>query len=128
MNLKKAATFLLLGSTALLGGCGETEYSAELTEKAEIVEVVYTPAQHGSAIGPTFSTSGNVGVAITSVDIPEVYAVVFQCEHGKFIIKRKDVWERAKTGAKVTVRYREEYWVTEKERRLVKYDFLGFDA
>lgn len=127
-KITTALRFSVFALTVLLGGCMKTEFSQELTEKAEIVEVVYTPSQHGSGISPGFSTKGTMVTSFTSIDIPEVFAVVFQCEHGKFIVKRKDVWEKAKIGMQVTVRYREAYKVSGKERRLVEYDFLGFDA
>ena len=105
-------------------GCYKTEYSPTLTEPATVSDSIYTPAQHGSAVGPVLNTSGNAGLAITSVDVPEAYAVVFKCQHGKFIVKRKDIWEKLQTGDKVVIQYREEYHVTDKERVLHKFDFI----
>lgn len=112
--------------TVMLGGCAKTEYSAELTEPAEIMEVVYTPSQHGSGTGMGMSMKGTMVMTVNNVNIPEVFAVVFKCEHGKFIIQRRDIWEKAKIGMKVTVHYREVYRVTDKARSLVKYDFIDF--
>jgi len=111
---------------AWLGGCAKTEYSAELTEPAEIMEVVYTPSQHGSGSGMGMTTNGTVVMTVNNVNIPEVFAVVFKCEHGKFIIKRRDIWDKAKIGMKVVVHYREVYRVTDKARTLVRYDFMDF--
>ena len=127
MNMKLIGVSALI-VIVLLGGRAKTEYSQELTENAEITEVVYTPSQHGSGVSPGISSKGTMVMSFTSINIPEVFAVVFKCGHGKFIIKRKDVWEKAKIGMHVTVRYREVYRVSGKERRLVKYDFLGFDT
>ena len=127
----KTKTALRIGVSALIVlsvlGCIKTEFSQVLTEKAEITEVVYAPSRHGSGGGFGMTTEGDLVMTLDSVDIPAVYAVVFKCEHGKFIINRKDVWEKAKVGMHVTVRYREVYKVSKKERRLVKYNFLGFD-
>lgn len=139
----KAKTMIFATIVILLitfGGCKETkiQYSKVLTESAEVVDLVYTPSNHGGGAGPSFGmTSGGdlaVGIATVSVDISEKYAVVFQCQHGKFIIesdqkKTKDLWNRLKEGQKVTVYYREVYkniYEDSKmiESHLVKYQFL----
>ncbi len=108
--------------------------SPEMTEEATVADLVYTPSNHGSDISPTMNMNGDLGVAFTSIDILERYAVVFQCQHEKFIVqsdqtKAKELWTRLKKDQKVTVRYRERYEETfddEKlvERRLKKYDFI----
>ena len=107
---------MILGSCVslimALSSYARIEYGPELTGSAEITEVAYTP---GTGITP-----------LASIDIPEVFAVVFKFKHGKIIVNRKDVWEKAKTGMAVTVHYREVYKVLGEERRLIKYDFLGF--
>ena len=110
----------------LLAGCYRVEYSDELTEQAEITEVVYTPSLHGSGVGMGMTAGGSLVVTNNSVSIPEVHAVVFECQHGKFIIKRKDMWEKAKIGMKVLIHYKEVFHVTDKSRELVKYNFLDF--
>ena len=112
----------LFASTLLLAGCEysvhEDKMSAELSESAEVADLVYTPANHGANISPTVHMTGEgdlgFGMAFTSVDIPARYAVVFQCQHGKFIIqddqvKAKELWGRLKSGQHVTVRYKEVY-------------------
>jgi len=121
-------TFTALALALVLSACEipKTEYSRVLSEPAEVTEVVYTPAQHGSAIGPTFSSSGSIGLAVTSVSTSEVHAVVFKCQHGKFIVKRKEVWEKTKPGMKGTVRYREVYRTTSKTKDLIDYRFIDF--
>ena len=109
-------------------GCEERRYSDTLTESATVVDVVYTPSSHGEGISPTVNfCDGSLGVAFTSIDVPAVYAVVFECQHGKFIVQSKDLWERMTEGLVVTVSYREVYMVDDKQgtRRLIDYDFLG---
>lgn len=104
----------------------------------------YIPSRHGSGsgIGPSIGFDGNVGIAITSVsvNIPEKYAVVYKCKHGKFISegtdqRHKDLWERFTEGDSVNVSYREVFqsYYEDKDddddldlvsRTLVDYDFL----
>lgn len=131
-------TTVLMAMLTLIG-CEETrqEESPTLFEDAVVTEVVYSPSRHGSGVGPTLDLtgSGGIGIAITSVDIPEKFAVVFQCQHGKFIVERKELWERLKEGQKVTIAYKELYVSVyddknkdgQKElvsKKLVKLDFL----
>ena len=122
----------------LISGCVETKIinSPEMTEIATVVDIVYTPSNHGSSVDPTFTLDGDVGITFTSVDIPERYAVVFECEKHKikFIIqkdqiKTKELWGRLKQGQRVTVKYRDVYEEVRDdgkliERRLKKYNFL----
>jgi hypothetical protein len=110
-------------ATVIFAACAKTEYSAELSEPATVVEVVYSPSQHGSGTG--MSMKGELSV--TSVSIPEVFATVFECQHGKFIIERKDVWQRSHVGDRVNVRYREVYKVRKGQRELVNYDFISVE-
>lgn len=113
----------LLGTSALvlaLQGCSgeetKTEMSEVLHEDGVIAETVYTPSRHGSAsgMGPTIDMDGNVGVAFThtTINIPEKYAVVFKCQHGKFIIqgpdlRHKELWQRFMPGQEVDITYKE---------------------
>lgn len=142
----KVKNYLLLlvivGLALLVAGCRYTkkEYSSVLTEDAEVVDLVYTPSRHGSGsgAGPSINMSGDVGISFVSVsvDIPEVYAIIFKCDHGKFIVqsnkheesqkikslrenlkdghhkesqKIKSLWENLKDGQKVSITYREVY-------------------
>lgn len=121
--MRKILIFLLFA----IIGCDlpRTEYSKDLEEPAVVCETVYTPATHGEAFGPTMSLSGKIGFANVDVDTAESFAVVFKCQHGKFIVKRKDIWEKVKSGDKVSVKYREVYRVVEgKDPVLVDYDFI----
>lgn len=131
--MKKSILFLLM---IFIVGCIKIkrESSGILYEQAMVVDLVYTPATHGSGISPTIDTNLDLGISFTSVDVEERYAVVFECKHGKFIVQNnqtqaKKLWNRLKEGQIVTVSYKEEFETTyddEKpiERRLIKYDFL----
>lgn len=133
----RIARVVVVCLAAILGaGCQKVviEYSDVLTEPATVVDLVFSPSRHGSGVGPTIDLTGEggIGIAITSVSIPERYAVVFQCPHGKFIIqseKAKELWKRLKVGQEVTVTYKEKYRTTYEDEKvvsriLVKYDFL----
>jgi len=136
--LRVASLLTALATVAVVvAGCQKivTEKSDILTEPATVADLVYMPSRHGSASGPTIGMTGgelSVGVAVTSVSIPEQYAVVFQCQHGKFVIqskKAKDLWNRLTVGQKVTVSYREIYKAVYEDKKLIsrsleKYDFL----
>jgi len=129
MKTKTSSLLAYFGIFAMivsLSGCFKVEYSDELTERAEITEVVYTPSQHGTGTGIGMSMKGTMVVTTTSVNIPEVFAVVFKCQHGKFIVSRREIWEKSKVGMKVVVHYKEKYHVIDNRRELVKYEFLDF--
>lgn len=136
----------------LLAGCQEVvrEYSEVLHEDALIVSVVHTPASHESQLGLTafkggpfgMDYSGNFGLRIggglqiSESEVPEKFAVVLQCQHGEFVIARKDLYQQldGHEGQTVDVAYREIYRTTYEtnegkkqivDRVLTKYDFLG---
>lgn len=115
-------SYTLALGLSLFSGCRETkiEYSPVLYEDATVVDVVYVPSRHGSGAGPTFAMDfdGNpsMGIAVTSVEIDENYAVVFKCQHGKFISegsdeRHKDLWKRMAEEMEVDVTYKEIYRV-----------------
>jgi hypothetical protein len=133
-------------------GCKETktEYSATLYENAFVSDAVYTPSKHETEIGVTAFDGGLMGVdyggnagiqigggmQISSVTVPEKFAVVFKCAHGKFIVQKASVYDQLKSaiGKTVKVAYREVYRVTYDDvdgttkviaRELADYDFLS---
>jgi hypothetical protein len=64
-------------------------------------------------------------VTYQSIDIPSKYAVIFRCQHGKFIVegtddRHKDLWQRMKKGEQVTVSYYEVYTVDRHGNRALK--------
>lgn len=109
--------------------------SGVMTEPATVVDLVYTPSSHGDGISPSITMDGKLGIQFTSIDVKSKYAVIFECQHGKFIVennqdKAKELWGRLHKGQSVTVTYREEYEEQYGEdnhikgRTLQKYDFL----
>jgi hypothetical protein len=134
----------MMGVIMLLG-CERTKNersSRAFLENAEVVDLVFTPSGHGSGsgVGPSINMNGGLGISFVSVsvDIPEVYSIIFECEHGKFIVqsnkhkeseKIKELWSKLKKNQKVVVTYYEVYKNTYdgdklKESHLVKYDFI----
>ncbi len=92
---------------ALLTGC--TDWGPVVTEPAEVDSLAFVPEGHGTGTG--FSSSGNV--AVTFVDVPARYAVVFRCQHGKFVVqgadeRHKNLWQRLREHDPVTVYFRQE--------------------
>lgn len=116
------------------GSNTKTELSPELTEAATVFDLIYTPANHGSGVSPTFDFDGNVGLEFTSIDVKQKYVVIFECQHGKFIIEENQdnaerLWKKLKKNQAVTIKYKEIYEVTYEEgkppRRVLKdFDFL----
>lgn len=136
IGLLLVGVLLLVMSLMFMTGCMRwaDETSAVMTEPAVVDDVVFAPSRHGSDVSPTINMNGKIGFAITSVNVPEKYAVVFRCQHGKFIVEGTDaqhkrLWEKMVEGQSVTVSYREKYRVTyeddkEIERVLTGYNFL----
>jgi hypothetical protein len=127
-NLK--VLFLLVALFLVFVACGpynrtEKEYTAILEEDATVVDLVYTPSRHGSDVGIGLTTGGDLSITPVSINIPEKYAIVFKCQHGKFIIdcntqERKKLWNDLDEGQKVRVKYKEAWLITyrvEKKQR-----------
>jgi len=118
----------------LFFACEQVQFSEVMTEQGCVEQTIFTPSSHGTGVGPSFH-NGEIGLAITSIDVPEIYAVVFHCQHGKFVIqggseKYKVLWSKLKSGDLVTISYREVYMVDlkAKTKRLIKYDFMDANA
>ena len=141
--MRKILLIFVILLISFVSGCeyntSEIVESDILHEDAEVVDVVYVPSRHGSDISPTVTTDadGNLQVGITtvSVTIPEKYAVVFRCQHGKFIVegtdqRHKDLWSKFTGGEKVDVSYKEVYkkyyHVVDKERSLIKTELIDY--
>jgi hypothetical protein len=128
--MKKSLIVLAL---VLLAGCYRTERTGIMHEDASVEDTIFQPSQHGS--GTAYDLTGKGGLSVTSVDIPEKYALIFKCQHGKFVIqgtgeRYKALWKRLSKGQKVDVSYQEVYRVYKSDdgkqpgRVLEKYDFL----
>ncbi len=134
-----------------LTGCREVkeEFSDTLHEDAVVSDAVYTPSRHDTQLDYTATDVGPVGIGyggdigirvggglqINTVEVPEKFAVVFKCQHGQFIVTKKNVYDNLKDhiGETVDVAYREVYravYDTKDNERilisraLVDYDFL----
>ena len=135
---------ILIVLFSVFSACGPynrtyNEPSQVLEEDALVVDLAYTPSRHGDGSGVGITTSGDVAIVSTSVDIPEKYAIVFKCQHGKFIIEcntpeRKKLWMDLDEGQKVKVLYKEMWKATYRiyksektllARRLKDYWFLN---
>ena len=133
MNIRYAAIWIGVVTLSVFGtDCTSVERSEPMKEDVVVADVVYTPSRHGSGmgVGPVMGSQGGMTVVVTSIDIPEVKAVVFQCKHGKFIIRDSELWERLKEGQEAVALYQEVYDVKRKggevkERKLVKYHLLN---
>lgn len=135
-------------------GCQETriEQSSVLYESATILSAVHTPSHHKLGVKATTADKedlvgidfgGNLGLnlgngmQVSAVEVPEKFAVVFDCEHGQFIVQRKELYDKLKgvVGKRVVVSYKENYRVTydkddtgkkvETSRVLIGYDFIN---
>lgn len=131
MNMNRKSGWLFAAVSLFCGGCDmpQTQYSAELTESGTVHDTAFVPKGHGSDTAVGFNTGKGGGVTITpvSITIPERYAVIFKCEHGKFVIDGntgKELYKRLERGDSVTIRYREVYRVTRTETNLVDLDFV----
>ncbi|MBI4020864.1 MAG: hypothetical protein HY369_01340 [Candidatus Aenigmarchaeota archaeon] len=152
--MRSLTIIILCTLTACFAKNGEfeevtAEQSDILHEQATVADLVYTPSQHGSAGRGAFVQTSEGGARLyqnIEITIPERYAIVFACEHGKFIVendqaKAHELWTRLREDQEVTIQYREEYRVTAKvtyqdgtetarqevRRELVGYDFLDAD-
>jgi hypothetical protein len=114
--MKTTPLIAVLSLMFILSGCDKYENGPELTEPAEIYDTCFVPAGHGE-------TSGGVGINTKGhwaynfpqgVEIPAAYAVVFKCQHGKFVIdgeRGEAIYKSFSKGDLVTVIYQEKLLV-----------------
>ena len=128
------------------------EEGPELTEKGKVVEVAFklgstttttseTPGYHKTIAksewdDPFGMHSRTVRVPSTTntntVKVEDQFAVVFECQHGKFVIESlgKDtignkLWAKLKQGDPVVIKYKELYKIyPDGVKELLKYDFI----
>jgi hypothetical protein len=142
MKLKSLFLAVVVLFASLPIGCNKTisEQSKVMTESAVVDDLVFTPENHSMDIIPAVrvEADGNVRSTIDIMprDIPERYAIVFECVHGKFIVqsdqeKTKALYKKLKKGQKVTVSYFELYETVVRgdkvvtPKHLVKYKFIN---
>ena len=79
---------------------------------------------------PLLENSWYPATTPVTVTVEPIYGILFECQHGKFYIERKRLFETLKKGQKVRVCYQEVHRVVrnaegkEVSRELIKFDFL----
>lgn len=129
----------------VLGGCSRSRKdepaaidSRTKLETATVVEIIRVPATHGPA-----------AKRVDTVDWPEQYTFVLECEHGRFVVQYPSPltqwlaerfgsavqssttnpwWMSLKPGDQVNVFHREEYRVDSGGRRHLVADFAEMNA
>jgi len=127
--MRSFATLLL---ALVLSACDipSREFSKELHESGKVLQTIYTPATHGSASGTSVDFDLNVKFHNMTINTQEQFGVMFQCEHGQFVVtgtseRYKKLWESLPKDSNVTIYYREEYLTYKDGRReLTGFDFL----
>ena len=117
----------------LVLGCVERKNGPELTEQGEVYDTCFVPFGHGSTTAVGYNTGKGGGVTITPINmiIPERFAIVFRCQHGKFVIdgdRGRELYKKLSKGDLVTIRYCEELEVDEGQTNAVDLHFLGADV
>ena len=132
------------------------EIGPEVVEKGKVLDVAF---RLGSATTTTTTTPGYnktisqsqwddpLGMHSKKIDVPpthststvtiqDQFAVVFECQHGKFIIESLGkestaglLWKKLKQGDSVDIRYKEVYYVVpaEESRKLRRFEFIDAD-
>lgn len=142
--------------TAQLPPPPHEESGPELTETGKVVETAFrlgsstTTTSEAPGYNKTISKSwvdDPLGMHNKTVEIPathssttvlveDQFAVVFECQHGRFLIESlgkesvaHKLWMKLKQGDSVTIRYKEVYRVVPANniRELVKYEFVAAD-
>lgn len=107
------------------------ENSDILNESGEVADTAYVPAGHGTSTGWNFGKHG--GLVISDVDISARYAIVFKCQHGKFVIEgnhAQQLYSKLCKGDKVNISYQTIFKIyydkdqKEAGREAIKLDFL----
>lgn len=100
--------YLMFVAAALLGGCVERVNGPELSEPGEVYDTCFVPQGHGSGSSVGFTSDGALTSSSTSIEVPARYAIVFRCQHGKFVIdgdRGKVLYNKLSKGDHVTIRY-----------------------
>jgi hypothetical protein len=101
-----------------------------MSENGRVVQTIFTPGSHSTSTG--FITNGDL--VILNNTVPEQYNVVFECQHGKFVLQgylgsnAHRMWGNLKEGEEVTITYREMFYDSKRAgvntRTVVYYDFI----
>lgn len=106
MKLKNLIPVLLV----LLSGCVERHNGPELSEPGEVYDTCFVPKGHGHDVAVGYNAGKRGGVTITpvNINIPARFAVVFKCQHGKFVIdgpRGERLYKKLSKGDRVVIRY-----------------------
>lgn len=131
MATKHAWLIPIVFSLAACDGA-RTVVSDELTEEAKVVQVIYQPSQTSSSSGTSVDLDLKVKFHNHTITSPDKFSVVFECQHGKFVIedegkgsRAERLWKKLSQGDKVNVRYKEVKTVWPDGRsELQKYEFV----
>jgi len=102
---------------AALFATGCYTLSDRMIEEGTIMQTIYQPGQSFTGLG--MSTSGNMHVTSGTTD--DTYAVVVSCQHGQFVVKSQEVFNKIKQGDRVLIEYRE---VRDGDNKIYKYEFI----
>jgi hypothetical protein len=113
MERREMKIIIILAFVVLsLIGCDlkfpQYKYSPVKEEQAEIVSMTYVPYRSSTNVSPGISLgTGDLTMSISSTSFPEVWAVGFRCNdhHKTFILDNKEIFNYAKIGDTVTLRY-----------------------
>jgi hypothetical protein len=93
--------------------CRKTEVGDERKEDAVVVSKKYVPEEYTT----TTSVDTDGGISIDTDYEPPHWYVTFKCEHGQFTVERgQGLYDRVYVDQKVTVKYKEVFWVNENEK------------
>ena len=113
--------------------CPEWQNGPEITEPGEVYDTCFVPKGHGSDVAIGYSMAGKGGVTVTPVDIdiPARYAIVFKCQHGKFVIdgeRGERLYKKLSKGDHVTIRYCECFEVDGGKTNAADLHFIDADV
>jgi len=113
---------VLISIFVALVSCNEQK-SDPLTEKAEVIQLVYLPDTQRTSLAPGFSGSGNVTFTVVSSGHEEYWGVVLRCsDHNKtFTLSGKTIYERVKVGQIVNLKYIEIFRIEDGEKKVLDY-------
>ena len=101
----------------LLAAC--TAEGPKQKEEVTVEDVLYSPSQSGTGL----TMNGDVHVFNTET----VYAIVFKCKHGRFVVRGEDgiakkLWQSVRKGERMNATFAERF----KDGQVVGYTF--YDA
>lgn len=90
-------------------------------------QTIYCPSAHSSSINPGITLGGDISFTSINVSVAEKHGIVFKCQHGKFYIERKDLWEKLSAGDCVEISYKELFRAVYEDGKLISRDLFKLD-